>query len=296
MELKKINGNSYYIPSGTNIGVYTFKNKNCILIDTGINNTSARKVEEALIENNLHPKYIINTHSHLDHCGANNYFLNNYPGCITYASLKEKIFMENPEIMPYALFSSYAAKELKKSNTPINVDEILDYGINKINDEKMEIISLKGHSMEHIGIITPDKVCYLGDSIFSEEIIKRHPFPYLYNIEESLNTLEYIKTLDADYFMVSHAKIIYSKDEIINLADINIENIHKYINQCLELLDQPLTREDLLESIALLNDIDLGFNEYYINLGATSAFIAYLYNKSLIHHSAEDGKLYYFKK
>ncbi|WP_032120590.1 MBL fold metallo-hydrolase [Clostridium amazonitimonense] len=296
MELIKINGNSYYIPSGTNIGVYTFKNKNCILIDTGINNTSAKKVQEALLNNNLHPKYIINTHSHLDHCGGNNYFLNNYPGCSVYTSLKEKIFMENPELMPYALFSSYAAKEINKSTTSMNVDVILDYGINKINEEKIEIISLKGHSMEHIGIITPDKVCYLGDSIFSEEIIKKYPFPYLYNIEESLNTLEYIKNIDADYFMVSHAKSTYSKEEIIYLANINIKNIEKYINQCLELLEQPLTREELLESISLLNEINLNFNEYYLNLGSISAFIAYLYNKLLIQYSTEDGKLYYYRK
>ncbi|MBU5591973.1 MBL fold metallo-hydrolase [Clostridium sp. MSJ-4] len=296
MELIKINGNSYYIPSGTNIGVYTFKNKNCILIDTGINNTSAKKVQEALLNNNLHPKYIINTHSHLDHCGGNNYFLNNYPGCSVYTSLKEKIFMENPELMPYALFSSYAAKEINKSTTSMNVDVILDYGINKINEEKIEIISLKGHSMEHIGIITPDRVCYLGDSIFSEEIMKKYPFPYLYNIEESLNTLEYIKNIDADYFMVSHAKSIYSKEEIIYLANINIKNIETYINQCLELLEQPLTREELLESISLLNEINLNFNEYYLNLGSLSAFIAYLYNKLLIQYSTEDGKLYYYRK
>jgi len=34
MELIKIKGNSYYIKAHTNIGVYMFKNKNCILIDT----------------------------------------------------------------------------------------------------------------------------------------------------------------------------------------------------------------------------------------------------------------------
>lgn len=35
MELTKIKGNSYYINFPTNIGVYIFKNKNCLLIDTG---------------------------------------------------------------------------------------------------------------------------------------------------------------------------------------------------------------------------------------------------------------------
>jgi hypothetical protein len=35
MELKKINGNSYYIPGPTNIGLFQFKDKYSLLIDTG---------------------------------------------------------------------------------------------------------------------------------------------------------------------------------------------------------------------------------------------------------------------
>ena len=50
MELAKIKGNTYYVQSGTNIGVISFKNKNCMLIDTGINNTSARKLDALVLE------------------------------------------------------------------------------------------------------------------------------------------------------------------------------------------------------------------------------------------------------
>ncbi len=100
MELTKINGNTYFINAPTNIGVYTYKNKNCLLIDTGINNTAARKIDNILIENKLHAKYIINTHSHIDHCGGNNYFKDNYTGSLIYSSAKEKLFMENQELRP----------------------------------------------------------------------------------------------------------------------------------------------------------------------------------------------------
>ena len=124
MGLKKIRGNTYYIHGATNIGVYAFKNKNCVLIDTGINNTVARRIERVLIDNRFHPKYIINTHSHLDHCGGNNYFLENYPGCILYASKGESIFMENPEFTSYTLFASSGLKSMKGMNNPIEVDYI----------------------------------------------------------------------------------------------------------------------------------------------------------------------------
>ncbi|KZL93928.1 MBL fold metallo-hydrolase [Clostridium magnum] len=295
MSLNKIKGNSYYISATTNCGIFVFKNKNCLLVDTGINNTEAKKIDQILIENNLHPKYIINTHNHLDHCGGNTYFQRTYPGCLVYTSLKEKLFMENPEFQASILSSSSPIKGIDKSNKPITVDFVLDYGTNKINDEKFEVISLKGHSIEQIGIITPEKVCFLGDSIFSEEILEKYSFPYLYDIEESISTLNLLKNVDADYFVISHCNDVLTRDQIIALVDKNLENIENFKNQILDLLDQPLTREDLLENITILNDLSLNFYQYHLNFGGISAFITYLYSKGLINYSIENGKLYYFK-
>lgn len=295
MSLNKIKGNSYYISATTNCGIFVFKNKNCLLVDTGINNTEAKKIDQILIENNLHPKYIINTHNHLDHCGGNTYFQRTYPGCLVYTSLKEKLFMENPEFQASILSSSSPIKGIDRSNKPLTVDFVLDYGTNKINDEKFEVISLKGHSIEQIGIITPEKVCFLGDSIFSEEILEKYSFPYLYDIEESISTLNLLKNVDADYFVISHCNDVLTRYQIIALVDKNLENIENFKNQILDLLDQPLTREDLLENITILNDLSLNFYQYHLNFGGISAFITYLYSKGLINYSIENGKLYYFK-
>lgn len=296
MPLNKIKGSTYYINASTNCGVFVFKNKNCLLIDTGINNTEAKKLDQMLAENNLHPKYIINTHNHLDHCGGNIYFQKNYPGCLVYTSIKEKLFMENGEFQASILSSSVPIKGIDKSNKPLSVDFVLDYGINKINEEKFEVISLKGHSIDQIGIVTPEKVCFLGDSIFSDEILQKYYFPYLYDIEESINTLNRIKDIDADYFLISHANDILNKEQIVLLANKNLENIETYIIQILELLEQPLSREDLLENISILNDLSLNFYQYHLNFGGISAFITYLYAKGLINYSIENGKLYYFKE
>lgn len=119
MSLDKIKGNTYYINSVTNSGIFVFKNKNCLIIDTGSNNSDAKKIEDILVKNSLHPKYIINTHNHLDHCGGNIYFQKNYPGCLVYTSLKEKLFMENQEIQGAILSSSTPIKGIDISNKPL---------------------------------------------------------------------------------------------------------------------------------------------------------------------------------
>jgi Zn-dependent hydrolases, including glyoxylases len=295
MELTKINGNTYYINAPTNIGIYTYKNKNCLLIDTGINNTAARKIEAVLTQNKLHTKYIINTHSHVDHCGGNNFFRENYTGCLVYTSNKEKLYMENAELRPNMLFTSTPDKELEDEFKGTSVDFILDYGVNKINDDKFEVLSLKGHSPESIGVITSDRVCFLGDSIFSDTILDKYSFPYLFNIEEALNTLDKIKEIDADYFVISHADSFLNKEELNILADRNITNIKKYLDEMLELLDEPHSKEDLLENIIILNNLFISFRQYHLNFSSMSAFLAYLCNKGVVKHSVENGNVYYYK-
>lgn len=296
MELIKIKGNSYYIPSNTNIGVYTYKNKFCLLIDTGINNTVARKIDEVLKSNNLHPKYIINTHSHTDHCGGNSYFKENYSGTIVYSSIPEKLYIENPDLHSIISFSAKPSKKILKSKKPSDVDLILDNGSNKINDEKFDVFESKGHSLDHICIITPEKVCFLGDCIFSIETLEKYPFPFLSDIRESLDTLNTLKEIDAEFFVISHGKDVINKEDLNKLIQLNEENINKNCEMILELLDQPYTREDLLENIMILNDIEVDVKEYLLNLSSLSAFIAYLQDEDLIDCSIEGGKLYFFKK
>lgn len=296
MNLNKLKGNTYYIDSPTNIGVYIFKNKNCLLVDTGINKSAAKKEDDILLKNNLHPKYIINTHSHFDHCGGNQYFTENYPGCEVYASHIERMFMQNPKLHEAILFSSNPIKilDVHRKSTLVNFD--IEYGINKIGNEKFEIIPLKGHSFEQIGIITPEKVCFTGDSIFSSEILDKYSFPFLYDVEEELTTLQSIKNIDADYFVISHSKKILSKDEISLLAQKNIDNIKNYIEEFTVLLEQPLTREDIAENLSLLDNLTPDFREYHINFSSLSAFLTYMYDKGMIDYSIENGKLYYFLK
>jgi glyoxylase-like metal-dependent hydrolase (beta-lactamase superfamily II) len=296
LELHKIKGNTYYINSPTNIGIYVFKNKFCLLIDSGINSSAAKKFDDVLKSNNLHPKYIINTHAHYDHSGGNKYFKDNYSGTLVYSSKKEGVYIQNPELSPIIIFSSSPPKDLYESIKPVTVDFILEYGINKINDEKFEIISLSGHSAEHIGIITPEKVCFLGDSIFSNYTLDKYSLPYLFDIEKTLLSLNTLKDVDADYFLISHGKDVLSKNELLALIDRNISNIETHIDSLLVLLDQPCTREDILQNLIILNDINLNIDSYFIHLASVSAFIAYLLNKNLIQYSIEGGKLYYFKK
>jgi glyoxylase-like metal-dependent hydrolase (beta-lactamase superfamily II) len=71
MNIVKIKGETYYIKDATNVGVYVFTDSKCLLIDTCFTRGQARKIDITLKKNNIYLKYIINTHTHLDHCRGN---------------------------------------------------------------------------------------------------------------------------------------------------------------------------------------------------------------------------------
>jgi glyoxylase-like metal-dependent hydrolase (beta-lactamase superfamily II) len=297
MTITRINGNSYYIPGPTNIGVFVFKDKYTLLIDSGETNQDARKIQEKLADSNYNIKYILNTHSHIDHCGGNIYLKENYPGSVFYASEEARLFIENPFLFPLYLYGGRPSEQLSRGfirTRETTVDIIVDEGTEKINDEKFTIINLNGHGPGQIAIATRDRVCYLGDALFSKENIKKYSFPFLFDINEQYKTLDKIPQLDFDYFLLGHAERVYTRDELDDLVKLNRKNLDYYLDICLDLLQQPHSREELMEEIIILQDLDPDFKEYYFLFSTLGAMLSYLQQKNQIECQVENGKVYYY--
>ena len=299
MQLTKINGNTYYIPAPTNIGVFQFKDKYTLMIDTGDSNQQARKYADIIQANGLNIKYIANTHNHIDHAGGNTFLQEHYPGSLIFSSIDEKLFLENGNLFSMYLYGGDPINELARhflKNKKLRVDEVLSSGTMKINDEKFEIIPLPGHAKGQIGVGTRDRVCFLGDALFSKEIIAKYSFPFLFNIEAQFESYTSVEELDYDFFVLGHAPQIYNLLELRELVQINRDKLNYFINMTLDLLVQPHTREELLEEICILEELQIDFKEYYFSLSTTGAIIAYLHDKGELDYQLENGKLYYYKK
>lgn len=298
MELIKINGNTYYIPAPTNIGVFLFKDKYSLLIDTGSDNSEARKICSLLSAKGISVKYVINSHEHFDHWGGNIFIRENFPGSIFYSSRESGLFIENPYLFPLYIFGGNPPLELSRDyvrSKQMKVDYLAEPGTAKINNEKFEIISLSGHARGQIGIGTRDRVCFIGDALFSAEILQKYSVPFIMDIQAQLDTLQTLATLDYDYFVLGHASKIYTRDELSALIKINRETLDKYLDLCLELSDQPKSREELLEEIMILEDLAVDLNEYYLLSSTIAALVTYLYNQGSLKYQIENGRVYFYK-
>lgn len=219
-ELKHIKGNTYYYEAFTNVGVYKLNDTQAILIDSCDHKRMAKGLNKMLCEMGLSVKTIISTHCHVDHICGNNFFYQQH-GCRILSSKAEQRFISYPDMEPKFYYSGI---DTDKTRNPFFLVEGSESEIITCENipEGFEIIPLPGHSFEMIGIRTPDNVVFLADAILSKETWDNYKMPFFYDVNRSIETMEKIENMKADYFVPSHNPITRDVSE---LARYNIEKI-----------------------------------------------------------------------
>jgi len=159
---------------------------------------------------------------------------------------------------------------------------------------KFSFIKSPGHSEGDLIIITPDRVAFMGDALFSTHTLEKYALTYLLKVDDRLKSLEKIKLIDADYFVISHAPEIVLKPELSDLVELNIQSIYTMIDEIREICNQPVSREDILQNILVLHDMECDYKGYLVNLCSVSAFLNYMLDEKILDVSVENGKLYYY--
>lgn len=285
-ELNKITENTYYINCPAKIGIYRISENEVYLIDSGNDKDAGRKIRKILNENGWVLKGIINTHSNADHIGGNKYLQQQY-GYKIFANQIEAAFTNHPILEPAFLYGGYPCSDLRHKFLLAAESNAVDIS-DKDFPKELEVIPLKGHFFDMIGIRTPDNVVFLADCLSSKTTLDKYQFSFIYDIDAYLKTLDKVQEIDAEMFVPAHADAAESINE---LADFNKQKVLETAEKIQNVLTTPMCFEELLKK--LFDDYALTMNfEQYVLVGSTvRSYLSYLKDNGKITARFEENRL-----
>ena len=296
MELKKITDTVYYISNPTNVGVIK-DGKTVILIDSGIDDDVGRRILKILEEEGLHPKAIINTHSHADHCSADAYVKEKTRATV-YASEIEAEIIQHPYLEPFLLFSGanpiedLRNKFLMAKASP--VDHIIKNDEKKLafDEVELDIIPLPGHSPNQIGIKV-DGILFCADAVFSKNVLDRHRIPYCADMDKQRETLNFLKNSDYKFYVPSHAE---PTNNIADLVNANLETADTIERYTLEALSNKKTTEQVLKTVCDRYTLEVKTaQQYYLINTGIMAHLSSLHKRGMLKLDIRENALYWEK-
>ena len=287
MELVKVGEKTYYIKNPTNIGIYKIDDNNVYLIDAGNDKDAGRKILKIVEEQGWNIKGIITTHSNADHVGGNK-IIQDRTNCPIYAYGIEKSITEFPILETSFLYGGFPFKDIRNKFLLSKESKVTE--INDNLPDGLEYFNLKGHFFDMIGIKTDDDVYFLADSLFSEETITKYHLFFIYDVQEYLNTLDYLSTLDGKLFIPSHCE---ATSDISSLIKINRNKIEEVSNKIYELCKEEKTFEEILKCIFYEYNLVMNPNQYVLIGSTIRSYLSYLNEKEKIGYEFKNNKMYW---
>lgn len=306
MTLVEITKSFFLLQDNVNCGLIKTSDSSAVIIDTGIDKSSANKIIKILDENGIKEVAVINTHAHADHYGGNNQIIKRYKEkCMVYASEFEETIIQNSYLEPYAFFSGanpisdLKNKFIMAQNSKVDVVIKKEESFIEIFNTIIGIVKLPGHSVNQIGV-SHDGVLYLGDSIFEKTVLEKHKIPFLHNVKEYLETLEFIENSDYEYFLGAHIGII-KKSQIKECIDYHKTVIERILEDILKICEDEkeskeetknISVEKLIKKLLDLNGLEIkNVGQYFLMKSAILAFISHLCEIRKIKMIVKDNNL-----
>lgn len=285
-ELNQVGERSYYINCPAKIGIYKVNDTEVYLIDSGNDKDAGRKVRKILNENGWSLKGIINTHSNADHIGGNKY-LQQQTGCKIFADGIEAAFTKFPLLEPSFLYGGYPCKDLRHKFLLASESDVCD-----ITDadfpKELEVIPLRGHFFDMIGIRTPDNVIFLADCISSKSTLEKYQISFIYDIAEYLNTLDKVEAMEAAMFVPAHSDVT---NNIKSVVQLNRQKVFDISNDIQSILKTPMCFEELLNRLFDEYGLTMNFEQYVLVGSTVRSYLSWLKDNEKIKTDFTDNSL-----
>ena len=279
MKLERIKGNTFLHRSPTNVGVY-LEGKKAYVVDTPDERTT-RDLIRHLFDEGVEEIVVVLTHSHADHirgCARARKFAN----VSVHAPAGEVSFVRFPHLEGYVLYGASPPRFMRSRffhASPCDVETLREDSV------PFKVVKLPGHTVDHTGYITEDGVIFSGDTYFGMRILKKYPYPYLTDVEKSLESLKRLEELSVEFFLPSHGDPVSDPVEEIEYQRSLLNAI---LERTLSLLSIPRSREELVREL-FGEEGDAGM--YYLAHSFVGAILAFLDSRGDIELLRSHGNM-----
>ena len=294
--MRMITRHAGYIPGPVNVGVIRDGDR-VILIDTGLDDASAKRILQAAEEAGCDIVGILNTHAHADHYGGNDRIRKKSKNLeFIYAPAIEDAIIRYPITEPVYLFGANPIAELKGKflmgkSSPT---EPLPAPTIAFGDLEVTAVSLPGHSINQVGYVC-DGVFFCADTVFPSGIIEKYGLLYCFDVKAQFKTLRSLKNLSSYKMIVpSHAR---PRQNISLLVDENLRHMEEISEAVLALLSVPKSAEILVAQLGGQKGIPLkSIWQYHLHLNTIKAYLAALLKDEVISAFVEKNTLVWVRK
>lgn len=285
-ELNQAGERTFYIDAPAKIGIYLTSDSEAYLIDSGNDKDAGKRVLRVLGEKGWTLKGIINTHSHADHIGGNRY-LQQQTGCKVFASGVEAAFTRYPILEPSMLYGGYPCADLRHKFLLAQESEVSDI-FDPDFPRELEIMPLKGHFFDMIGIRTPDDVLFLADCVSSKATLEKYQVSFIYDVAAYLETLDRVESMKAKLFVPAHAD---ATADMTELVQANRSKVFEIADKLAEILATPMCFEELLKRMFDEYRLAMNFEQYALVGSTLRSYLAWMKDGGRVGVDISDNRL-----
>lgn len=297
MKLNHVLGSTWVIEGSGLMGLYRLDENRCILLDSG-EVFEREELARLLDSHGLTPIGVLCSHVHVDH-SINNGWLRERYGTLAAVPAGEVQITRTPVAMKAYFYSAppnALAKEFAGMASP--VDALIPWDartpwmdcVFSFCGVDFRIIHTPGHSMDHVAIVTPDNVCYLGDAVISNEVLEAK-LPYHIYLDMAISSAEKLRDTHCAAYIAAHRGVHTDINAVVEASNAHIR---RRAEEILSLITRPMTFSEIWaavnEAFSLLSSRPIRAALMERNL---RSFVDYLVDAGRLNWYAQRGMLYY---
>lgn len=233
---------------GVCVPFYCLSEREWILLDCG-SHFDRERLMAYLSEKKIQVRGVLCSHAHYDHVENNRCMQETYGARIVMTAFDAGMVHDALSLKSCFYSHTPTDNELFCGDMICRADQILPPDVKEaeVCGVNFEMLPLPGHAASHFGIVTPDKVMYLADSLFTPSVLEKEKLFYMLSWTQALETMKELEQLPYHQYILAHQGISY---EVKELARDNRQHLLKNLEELLDLCAGESTLEELTRRLA----------------------------------------------